>query len=161
MPGPQKKNMKVLYRILGMLLNIGALYLAMNMLLSLPVLLSSPMTLLGGFAISAIILYAWFSTRFHRQVLQRQQAVKRSLRDWVRVNGIVSLIYSIFIILGMVVFITNPQILIDQMQQMGTTVPDKILWPLLLILLAYGLVLFVHVLWTFALIKKNLEYFKL
>lgn len=153
--------MTILYRVFGLILNLAALYLAINMLLSLPVLLSSPLTLLGAFAISSIILYAWFSTKFHRQVLQQQQVVKRSLRDWIRVNGIVSLIYSLFIILGMIVFISNPQIFTDQMKQVGGTTPVNVPKVLLAILLVYGIVLFIHVIWTFALIKKNIGYFKL
>jgi membrane protease YdiL (CAAX protease family) len=153
--------MTILYRVFGMILNLAALYLAINMVLSLPVLLSSPLTLLGAFAISSIILYAWFSTKFHRQVLQQQQAVKRSLRDWIRVNGIVSLIYSLFIILGMVMFILNPQIFADQMKQVSPNTPVNVPKALLAILLVYGIVLFIHVIWTFALIKKNIEYFKL
>lgn len=152
--------MTVLYRVLGIFLNIAAIILTLCIVFSIPVLFSSPLNMLSGFMLASIVLYVWFSNKFHRQVLLQQQAVKPGLRDWIRVNGIVSLIYSMLIIVGMVTFISDPQILVDQMKLMGVSVPVNSLRAMLSILLVFGIVLFVHIIWTFALIKKNIEFFK-
>ncbi len=151
--------MSVLYRIFGIIVNIAAVFLAISLVMSLRVLLSSPLNMLSAFMLFAIVLYAWFSNKFYMLVLVKQKPVKRKLRDWIRVNGIVSLIYSLFIILGMAAFISNPDLILEQMKDMGVTVPAAGLKTLLYVLLVFGIVLFVHVTWTFRLVKKNISFF--
>ncbi len=151
--------MTFLYRILGIILNAAAIFLAFVLVFSIPLLISSPLNLLSAFMLSCIVMYAWFSFKFHKLVLQQQKPVKKSLRDWIRVNGIVSLIYASVIIAGMTIFLQQPQTLVDQLKQMGIDMPLKNIMSMLVVLLVFGIVLFVHVLWTFALLKKNTTYF--
>ena len=70
--------MTIIYRILGVFLSGVALMLAFSMLLTIPLILSSPINMLSGFLMIAIILYSWYSLRFHRQVLQRREVVQGS-----------------------------------------------------------------------------------
>ncbi len=154
-----KFTMTILYKILTLLINIAGIFLAICLVLSLPMLVSSPLNMLSGFMLVCIILYAWFSNKFQKQVLQQQKVVNKSLRDWIRVNGIVSLIYSSVIIAGMLVFLQQPQTLVDQMKTMGVIVPVNSIQMMLSILLVFGIVLFVHIIWTFTLVKKNSSFF--
>jgi len=152
--------MTIIYKILSLLINIAGIFLTICLVLSLPMLVSSPLNMLSGFMLICIILYTWFSNKFQRQVLQKQQVVHKSLHDWIRVNGIVSLIYSVVIIAGMLVFLQQPQTLLDQMKTMGVIIPVKSIQLMLAILLTFGIVLLVHIIWTFQLVKKNIAFFK-
>ncbi len=152
--------MAILYKILSILLNTVALFLAISIVMSIPILLASPLNMLSAFMLLSIVLYAWFSNKFLKTVLIKQEPVKASLKDWIKVNGVVSLIYSLFIILGMVAFIANPDVILSQMKEMGVEVPAKSITVLLYILLAFGIVLFVHVVWTFVLMRRNIAFFK-
>ena len=152
--------MTIIYKILSIILNMAGIFLAICLLVSIPLLLASPLNMLSAFMLVCIVLYAFFSARFQRQVLQRQQVVKPSLRDWIRVNGFVSLFYSVVIILGMLMYLKQPQPLTERLQQMQINVPASTVTTMLTGLLVFGIVLLVHILWTLALVRKNREYFQ-
>ena len=154
------KSMIVLYRILSIIVNIAAVFLALSLLMSIPVLITSPLNLLSAFMLACIVLYAWYCNRFYRTVGLQQQDVKTSLRDLLRVNGIVTLIYSVFINAGMTMFIKKPDLLLEQLQKMGVTVQQSTMLVMLYVLLVFGVVLFVHVFLTFRLIRKYIAFFK-
>lgn len=134
--------------------------LTISLVGSLVVLFSSPVTMLSAFMMIAVILYSWFSFRFRRQVLQQQQVVKHSLRDWVRVNGIVTLVFCVVSILGVLPLLHNPQAFMDALKNMGVQMPLKSLTGFFYGMLAYAVILFVHILWTFALLKKYEKHFE-
>src|SRR4051794_37022647 len=117
--------MTILYRIFSLIINVVALMLGLSLVGSIPMLVSSPQTMLSGFMMLAVILYSWFSFRFRREVLQQQKTVKHSLRDWVRVNGIVTLIFSIITILGIIPMLINPQPFVDAIRNFGVEIPLK------------------------------------
>jgi hypothetical protein len=123
-------------------------------------LVSSPITLLSGFMMAAVVLYSFFSFKFYRTVLQQQKTVRLKLRDWVRVNGIVTLIFSVITVLNVLLLLQSPEIFLDAMQKFGVEVPLKSIQGFLYVMLLYGSVLFIHVVWTFALLKKNKHYFE-
>ena len=152
--------MTIIYRLLSTIINAVALMLSISMLFSIPMLLSSPQTLLPAFMMLAVILYSWFSFRFRRQVLQQQKVVNQSLRDWVRVNGIVTLIFSIMSILGLLPLITNPQPFIEAVKNFGVEMPLKTATTFFFTMLTYAVILLVHIVWTFALMKKYKEFFQ-
>jgi hypothetical protein len=152
--------MTLLYKILGTIINVFAMLLAVSLVLSLPVLLSSPLMMLSGFMMMAIVLYSFFSARFHRKVLQQQQPVGKTLKDWIRVNGIVALIFSVIIIIDVVVLLKNPQLYVDAVKGLGVDIPVDKVQTFFYVMIVYALVLLTHVLWTFALMKKNKNYFQ-
>jgi len=137
-----------------------ALLLAISLVFSLPMLLSSAITLLSAFMMVAVILYAFFSNRFYQKVLLRQEIVKHKLRDWVRVNGIVTIIFTLIVFLNILFLLKAPQIFTQSLHQYGIEMPQAKINAFLYFMLAYGVVLFVHVLWTFALLRKNKDHFQ-
>src|ERR1044071_3232604 len=151
--------MSILYRILTIINNTVALLLAVSVFFSLPILFSSPLTMLSAFMMISIILYAFYSNRFIRTVLQQQQPVKPGLKDWIRVNGIVALVFSIIIIIDVAFLIRNPQIYVEAVKNLGVELPVEKVTGFFWVMLVYGLVLLTHVLWTFSLMKKYREYF--
>ena len=123
-------------------------------------ILSSPLTMLSGFMMVAIILYAWFSTQFNRKVLQQQQVVGKRLKDLVKVNGIVAIIFSIVVIVDVVMLIGDPQAYINVIKGLGVEMPLKTITSFLYVMLGYGVVLLTHVIWTLLLIRKHSLYFQ-
>lgn len=152
--------MTIIYRLLSVVVNMVAVFLAASLAMSLPMVFTSPPMLLPAFMMAAIVLYAWFSYKFHRDVLQKKVPVKKSLRDWIRVNGIVTMIYGFIIIASMAMVFKNPQIFVEQIKQYGVEFPVENLNNIILIFLLLGIVWVVHVLWTFALVKKNKAFFQ-
>lgn len=134
--------------------------LSFSLILSIPMLISSPLTMLSGFMMVSIVLYAWFSNQFNKKVLQQQQVVNRSLKDWVKVNGIVALIFSIIVIVDVIFLMQNPKAYVDAIKGFGVDVPLKTVFAFFYVMLAYGIILLVHVIWTFKLLKKHSESFQ-
>ena len=152
--------MTIIYRIFSVIINAVALMLSISLLGSIPMLISSPQTMLSGFLMLAVILYSWFSFKFRREVLQQQKVVKHNLRDWVRVNGIVTLVFSIISIIGILPLLINPQPFIDAVKNFGVVMPVKTALGFFYVMLIYAVILLAHILWTFALLKKNKDFFQ-
>ena len=152
--------MTIIYRIFSLIINFVAVMLGISLLGSIPLLASSPQTLLSGFLMIAVILYAWFSFRFRREVLQKRQVVRTSLRDYVRVNEIVTLVFCFFSLISVVSLLVNPQPFLDAVKVLKFDMPLKTAISFFYIMLAYAVIQIVHILWTFALLKKNREYFE-
>ena len=152
--------MTIIYRILSFIINIVAIMLTISIIGSLRMMISSPQTMLSAFMMVAVILYSWFSFKFRREVLQKQKKVGHSLRDWVRVNGIVTLIFSIISIAGITPLLANPQPFIEAVKSFGVEMPLKLAVQFFYGMVIYASILFIHILWTFALLKKNQEFFQ-
>ena len=103
-----------------------------------------------------------------RLVFIRQEVVKASLKDWVKVNGYVAIVFSILNIPPMLALLKNPDAYLasmkDTMKQLGPQYQQNFTTQsaiaLSVIMIIYLIVLFAHVLWTFALIKKHEEHFQ-
>jgi hypothetical protein len=148
-----------LYRLFSIFINTVALLLAITMLFTLPVFLSSSLAMLSAFMMISIILYAFYSNKFSRIVLQQQQPVKARLKDWIRVNGIVAIVFSLITIINSFYFIPNPQIYVQEARKLGMEVPVEKVTGFLWVMLVYGVVLLTHIVWTFLLMRKYKEYF--
>lgn len=152
--------MTIIYRILGFIINSTALLLTISLVVSIPMLVSSPITLLSAFFMVAVILYAWYSFRFYREVLQQQKTVKHRLKDMVRVNGIVTLVFSVITILNVLFLLKNPALFTESIKNFNVQMPVKNITGFFYAMLIYAAILFIHVVWTFSLLKKNKQYFQ-
>lgn len=161
--------MTFIYRLLSFIINLFSLFIAIMLLGLLPLSLSLPALWFPLFVLIAIVLYSWFSTRFRHQVLRRQQQVKRSLRDWIRVNGFVAMGFSILSIPSVINMLKNPAPVLtaykEMMKQLGNKLPTQEITVASIsstgyMILGYFTALLIHVLWTFALLKKNEAFFE-
>jgi hypothetical protein len=134
--------------------------ITISLVFSIPVLVSSPITLLSAFLMIAVILYAWYSFRFYREVVLQQKAVKHSLKDMVRVNGIVTLVFSVIIMLNVLILLKNPVLFTDSIKNYGVDMPLKNITGFFYAMFFYAASLLTHVVWTFSLLKKNKQYFQ-
>lgn len=160
--------MTILYRVLGFIINVFALFIAMALVFIIPASLTVPPLWLPVFMFVAIVLYTWFSQKFQRLVLIQQKPVRASLRDWIRVNGFVTIVSCILNISPIIALLRNPAAYIAAMKaaltQLGPQYEQSFkpesLTSVAIVMVVYLLILLVHVLWTFALIKKNREFFQ-
>ena len=160
--------MTVIYKILSVIINLVGLLMGVSLIFILPLALAAPPLWLPTFLLVAIVLYTVFSSRFRNRVLQRQEVVKYNLRDWIRVNGFVAIAFSILNIPTTISILANPMRFAGAMKEMLKQFGDKYeqgfnannLSTIAAIMLVYFIALLIHVLWTFALMKKYQEFFK-
>lgn len=160
--------MTIIYRLLSFLINVTSVFVALMAAIIILMAIGAPAMLLPAFMLVSIVLYAWFSTRFRQQVLMRQQQVKASLKDWIKVNGYVALVFSFLNIPSSIAIIRNPSMIVDSykemMKQFGTQnqqlLTASTITTASYIMLTWVLALAIHILWTFALLKKNESFFE-
>lgn len=160
--------MLIIYRILSFFINLIALIIAVSLVIIIPVFITVPVLWLPLFLLIAVVLYTWFSNRFSQKVLTRKEVVNHSLRDWIRVNGFVAIIFSMLNIPAIINLIRNPASYFETTKEFakqfgqGTEqsfTPGNI-HILTSVMLMYLIALFVHVFWTFALLRKNQDFFR-
>jgi len=152
--------MTIIYRVFSIIINTVALMLAVSLVFSIPMFVSSPVALLSAFLMVGVILYSWFSYKFHREVLMHHKTVSHRLKDFVRVNGFVAIVLSVIMLLNVLLLLKNPSLFTEAMRNYGVELPLNKLNVFLYFMLGYATVLFIHVIWTFALLKKNRDYFE-
>lgn len=143
-------------------------FIAISLIVIIPILIIVPVLWLPLFLIIAVVLYTWFSNKFRQKVLIRKEVANHSLRDWIRVNGYVAIVFGILNIPALITLISNPAGYMETTKeftkQFGQDFEQNFRTEniniLTSVMLLYLVVLLVHVFWTFALIKKNKEYFQ-
>lgn len=156
------------YRTLGLFIGLFSFLFAASLVILVPLALSAPALLLPVFIILSVVLYTWFSRQFRHKVLQRHLQVKHSLRDWVRVNGFVAIIFCVLNIPSVIALLRNPSFFLNNLKEMMKQYPEKMQQEIPIssinmvgyIMLIYFIALLIHVLWTFALIKKHESFFE-
>jgi len=160
--------MTILYRIFSLIISIFAFFISLSLLLLIPASLVMPPVWLPIFLLVAVVLYTWFSNKFQRLVLRHNEVVRTSLRDWVKVNGYVTIVFSLLSLPGAFALLKNPDVYMANMTEMmgkmanhsSQVFTERSAIILASIMIIYFLILLVHVFWTFALIKKNEQYFQ-
>jgi hypothetical protein len=160
--------MTVIYRIISFLINVFAIFIAVALLFILPVALVNFAMLFPAFLLIGVVLYSWFSTRFRQQVLVKNEMAKTSLRDWVRVNGFVTIAFSILYTISTIALLRNPDEVIKSSKEIMTKMDPRfgdnfrpeVINAVGIIILAYCTMLLIHVLWTFILLRKHKDFFE-
>lgn len=105
------------YRILTLVLLPFAALFGFMALMMLFVALANPPMLLPVFVVACVAIYVFASFNFlNKGILQGRQC-KTSLKDWIRVNSYVSIVFSIMVLLNLGVSISNPEILTQAVEQ--------------------------------------------
>ena len=92
-------NLK-LYKVLTYILIPIALFFGFIDVLFLMSALANPGALIFVFIIACLVIYTFTSFKFYRLGVQREQPLTKGLKDWVKVNAIVSIFFMQFILLG-------------------------------------------------------------
>src|SRR4051812_23358901 len=100
--------MFIIYRILSFFINSIGFLMALCLVVVIPLFITLPVLWLPLFLIVAVVLYTFFSHRFSRKVLTRKEPVNHNLRDWIRVNGFVTIFFTVLNIPAIINLIRNP-----------------------------------------------------
>lgn len=156
----------ILYRILGFFVNLVSFIIAINLIVSLPLVFSQPLFLLFYFVLACVVLYTWFAHSFLKKVIIQKTTVKKTLKDWLLVNAIVSFIFCLLIIIPGITLLSDPEpfyksletFLKDAGSNMGglnATSIRKVVYAELWALVIFCTLLVVHIIWTRILVKNN------
>jgi len=100
-----------LYRVLSYILLPVVILLAAFDVVALFVALSNPPMLLGVFMVACVAFYVFGSFRFFNNAVVLGKNCKPSLKDWVKVNAIVTLIFALMMLFQVAVILMNPALL--------------------------------------------------
>ena len=153
-----------IYRLLTfILLPIEAIF-GLMALLMLMVSLGNLAALLPVFMLSCTVIYVFASFRFLNKGIQQAKPINPSLKHWIRVNGIVSLIFCMLSLFQFVTLLLHPDIMqqfykqaISTQQQIQGLTPqyfDKMLKGILYFMLVYTILLLVHIQFTFRFLQQ-------
>jgi hypothetical protein len=153
-----------IYRILTfILLPIEALF-GLMALMMLVVSLGNFAALLPVFMLSCTVIYVFASFRFLNSGIQQAKPINPSLKHWIRVNGLVSLVFCMLSLFQFATLLLQPEIMqqfykqaISTQQQIQGLTPqyfEKMLKGLLYFMLAYAILLLVHIYFTFRFLQQ-------
>ncbi len=159
----------MLYRIISYLLIITAGLLGFASLFALLIALANPALLLSVFIVVAVVLYSFTSFQFLQRGIQQGNTFRPGFKDFIKVNGYVSLVFVVQIVLSFITVQTNPQLMQEQVNQVATMqgaanpLPTgmllKMMHYMIWALFLYALLLGYHVFTTFRLLKQNAHLF--
>ena len=151
-----------LYRILSSIVTLICSFFAISTLFIFFAALGNPAVLFQCFIMASIVLYGWFANRFFAQVIILKKTMSKKQKDWLQVNAIVTFIASTIWIVGCVLILTSKEGL-DQVIKMfpaEAKITTKQILQAVDISLVISSLLFVHVIWTYLLIRTNKKYFE-
>jgi hypothetical protein len=159
------------YKIISYILLPFGAFMGMMALLLLLASLGNAAMLMLVFILGSVAIYVFTSFSFFQNGIVRNQALKHSLKDWIKVNGYVALFFSILMIVQGVYVLFHPSLLEENfkaMEDMALTQGAETLDKNLVLKAATGFLyffiffcslLFIHIGQTFRLIKRYLQIF--
>lgn len=160
----QSMKSLLLYRIVSYVLLVVAVILGIAALFTLLIALANPALLISVFVVVAVVLYSVSSFLFLHNGIDGKQTLKVKLRDFIRVNGYVAIVFVTMNIFQSITVIIEPSVLNHAVndfaaaQQSKTPVPKGLfltfmkaaIW----FLLIYAVALGYHILATFRYLKQ-------
>lgn len=160
------------YRVLTYVLLPFSALIGLMTLFSLLVALANPVALLPVFIFACTVIYTICSFMFVLNGINKAQPCKRSLKDWIKVNAYVSIFFCIMMILDFAAVMRQPNLLYDTMQQaiamQGSTLPKTVTADVMVqaikgflgFMCLYGILLLVHILMGFKMIRDYAHVFE-
>lgn len=154
----------LLFRIVSYFLLVVAVILGIAALFTLLIALANPALLISVFVVVAVVLYSVSSFLFLHNGIDGKQKLKSKLRDFVRVNAYVSIVFAAMNIIQSLVVIIDPSALTTAVnefaaaQQTASPIPTvlflKIMKVAMWFLLIYAVALAYHISATFRYLKQ-------
>ena len=158
-----------IYKILSFILLPFGAFLGAVSLFSLLIAIGNPSMLLPLAMVICSVLYIFASFIFVYKGIIKQTTCKPSLKDWIKVNGYVSLFFGTMCIMQFITLKMQPQMMqtfISQAMSMQKNVPaetaammPKVIQGVLYFILAFGIILLAHISLTFTFLKTRIEIF--
>lgn len=157
-----------IYKILTYILYPFAFLFAINVVSSLLVALANPLMLVIVFVMACVPLYVFFSSKFFFKGIKQAKPCKKSLKDLIMLNGVISMLFGLFLLLSSIMLISvlnNPEILKQLMLQMPPAQKEMyssfsqqqmitIFKGFVAIITPFSIVLITHIILTFNLTSK-------
>jgi len=152
----------IIYRILNFIVTLFCSLLAMITLFGIIMALANPSVLFQCFLMVSVVLYGWFANRFFAYVIIGKRKMSKKQKDWLQVNAIVALIFSMLGMISCIAIVTNPAQLDELIKQLPS---EAGITSKTFLNISYGLfvicsILFAHIIWTYLLVRRNKEYFE-
>jgi hypothetical protein len=146
----------IVYRILSFIVNLFCGFAAIVTVFALLFLLQDPTALLQVFLMAGVVLYGWFANKFYVYVLTGKQKMTKKQKDWLQVNAIVAFIFSILGIANCVYLINDPHAFDDVIKNMRLENVNslEVIVNAATAFLILCIILFIHIVWTYILMKK-------
>ena len=163
-------NQLVIYRIATYILLPFGAFLGFGVLFMLLAALGNFALLLPVFIAGATVIYIFASLVFLGHV-QKQSLCKHSLKDWILVNAYVALFMVVNLMANLVVVVFYPDSFRETVQHFMDTQGSSLsgisaaqmlrtVKGVLYVMGFLGMVLFVHIMLSFRLIKRNKDLFE-
>jgi hypothetical protein len=154
----QKIKRYLAYRILGNIDNFIAILFLFALLVNFAATGFNMSLLLPVFISFSILLYTNLTAVFARYVMVKGNFLRFKLKEWIKVNAYVTIIYASFVILIMTWGLLEKTSLQKVSSTMG--VPENLLHNAIFILMACMVLLIVHVVLTFQYLKQFRDSFR-
>jgi len=151
------------YRIITFILLPIAAVFGLFTLIMLLAALANPAILLGVFLFASMVIYVIASFIFLQKGIDKNQLCNHSLKDWIRVNAFVSIVYCVLMLLNSVTLLGSPKLLNDTIHEMLSQqqnlmpLPEatyiRIIKGVFYFLAIYSAILLVHIILTFRVLK--------
>ena len=152
-----------LYRIFSFLLLPIALLFAISVLLFISAAFANPAMLLPLFIMACVTIYSFAALNFLIKGIDGKKYLGRSSKDWLKVNAIVSIVFSLLMISQCLLFIFRPEMLHELAVQAKQNGGDELKVTLEVFenylritsyfFLAYAIVLLIHTLLSFQFVR--------
>lgn len=148
----QKQKQYWTYRIIGSIDNFIAILFLFGIIVSFTAAGFNPKLLFSLFIWLSVLLYTNLSAVFARHVMAKGNSLRYKLKEWIKVNAFVTIIYAI-IVIGVICFGLIEKSYIEQISK-ATSVPVFMLHNVIFIFIGCMLLLIIHVLLTFRYLKQ-------
>ena len=159
------------YRILTYILLPILTLIGVSDLSLLMAAFSNPPLLMAVFISLTTVVYMWCCFFFVKKGIEEKRKVKPSLKDWIKVNAFVGIVFCLIVFFTAGVALTSPSLLkmvAEQMQDIyksqGLTtiqlaeIAESLRNMFIAALIFFG-VFFVHIILTFIFLKKHADVF--
>jgi hypothetical protein len=154
-----------LYKILSFILLPIAVILGVFVIISIFISLANPALLIGTFMLACIVLYVFTSFRFLMRGVTEQQPCKPSLREWIKVNAYVSIVFCVMSLFQTIALLAQPSLItnvLSQQPELEAQLPEntstdfliRVMKITLYFTLALSVILLLHIILTFRLLKQ-------
>jgi hypothetical protein len=157
----------VLYRILSFIVTIFCSFLTALLFLSLMAMLANPSIGIIVFILLSVVLYAWYARRFFFIAYVQKGSFTNRQKDWLQVNAIVALLFSLYCLVTAVAYLLRPAELTKAVNQL----PDEFLEEskvsvaylvqmmasIFKVLIFACSALLVHIIWTYRLLRQHMQ----
>jgi hypothetical protein len=149
-----------LYGLLYIVLLPFALLFGLSALSNLILGTQAPALFLVAFLAACYSIYTIATLVFYVKGIQQQRPCKPSLRDWIRVNAFVIVAPTFLFLVNGIAILLKPSLIqgiLSQYQEIqggGFALSAGFIRAMIYVLLVYTGVLFVHIIYTFRLLKN-------